>query len=318
MHSHTLEPWQHKHVFLGDKHDTHERRTWFVVGLTAVTMVAEIVGGNVYGSMALTADGWHMSTHAGALTIAALAYRFSRRHAHDPRFSFGTGKLGELAAFASAIILALISLFIGFESLQRLFAPVVIGFEQAVMIAVFGLAVNLVSAWLLFDAGHHHHHHDHGEEADDHHHYAKDHNIQAVYFHVLADAMTSVLAIAALLIGKFYGWTWIDPAAGIIGALVIAHWSVGLLRSSGAVLLDLTTDPKLARTIRKRIEVAGDRVADLHLWRLGPGHTAVIVAIVADEPQPPAAYKARLTGINGLSHVTVEVHACPDHAAMPA
>ncbi len=309
MHSHSIERWQHSHVFLGEKHHRHERRTWLVIVLTAVMMVAEIIGGTIYGSMALVADGWHMSTHAGALTIAALAYRFARKHAHDSRFSFGTGKLGELAGFASAIILALVALLIGYESAQRLFAPVAIDFEQAIWIAVAGLAVNLVSAWLLFD----HDHHD-GEVEDDHHH-AKDHNIQAAYFHVLADAVTSVLAIAALLTGLLYGWFWMDPLMGVVGALVIAHWSIGLMRSSGTVLLDKVPNPKLARQILNRLEVDGDRVSDLHLWRLGPGHTAVIATVVSERPQPPAVYKVRLGGITGLSHVTIEVQPCTDHGS---
>ncbi len=320
MHTHSVERWQHSHLFLGEKHDRHERRTWFVVALTATTMIAEIAGGSIYGSMALVADGWHMSTHAGALTIAALAYRFARRHAHDPRFSFGTGKLGELAGFASAVILAIVALLIGYESMQRLVSPVAIGFDVAIVIAIVGLAVNLVSAWLLYDEDHHHghdhdHHHARGQTdaPDEHHHDARDHNIRSAYFHVLADAMTSVLAIAALLAARAYGWVWLDPAAGIVGALVIASWSVGLMRSSGAVLIDLSPDPRLARAIRRRIEVGDDRVSDLHLWRLGPGHSGVIVSVVSDRPQQPAVYKGRLAGIPGLSHVTVEVHACEGH-----
>ena len=324
MHSHTLEPWQHRHVYLGEKHDRHERRTWFVVALTAVMMVAEIVGGTIYGSMALVADGWHMSTHAGALAIAALAYRFARRHAHDPRFTFGTGKLGELAGFASAVILGVVALIIAAESAQRLMSPISIRYEQAILIALVGLAVNLVTAWMLYDEDHHHahDHHDDHDDHDDHdhddahgHHHAdvRDHNIRAAYFHVLADAMTSVLAIAALLAGRFYGWVFMDPLMGVIGALVIAQWSIGLMRSSGAILVDMVPDRRLAAAVRRRLELDGDKVADLHLWRLGPGHTALIASIVADRPQPPAVYKARLDGIAGLSHVTVEVHRCDDH-----
>jgi cation diffusion facilitator family transporter len=311
MHTHSIDPWRHPHVFLGERHDIRERRVWFVVVLTAVTMVAEIVGGTIYGSMALVADGWHMSTHAGALTIAALAYRFARRHAHDPRFAFGTGKLGELAGFASAVILAVIALLIGYESLVRLVAPVAINFDLAVMIAVIGLVVNLVSAWLLYDEGHHHHGHRHA--AAHHHQQWKDHNIRSAYFHVLADALTSVLAIVALLAGRFYGWVWLDPLAGIVGAFVIASWSFGLMRSAGAVLIDLTPDPDLARTIRERLEVEGDRVSDLHLWRLGPGHSGVIISLVSDRPQAPSRYKTKLGDIPGLSHITVEVHPCPGH-----
>ncbi len=317
MDRHSIEAFEHKHVFLGEKHDRNERRTWRVVALTAATMVAEIVGGSVYGSMALVADGWHMSTHAAALSISALAYRFARRHAHDPRFSLGTGKLGELAGFSSAIILAVIALFVGSESIARLLAPVVISFDQAILIAVLGLVVNLASAWLLFDEEHHHPGHGHGHDEHHPHHSVHDHNIRSAYLHVLADAMTSVLAIVGLLAGRLYGWVWMDPLMGIVGALVIAHWSWGLIRSSGAVLLDTVPDPKLARLVRQRIEVEGDRVFDLHLWRLGPGHLAAIIAVVSDHPQAPAEYKRRLDGIPGLSHVTVEVHACPGHPAVP-
>jgi cation diffusion facilitator family transporter len=319
MHSHTLNHWQHEHVFLGEHHDRHERRTWLVVGLTAAMMVAEIVAGTIFGSMALVADGWHMSTHAAALAIAALAYRFARRHAHDPRFSFGTGKVGELAAFSSAIILALIALLIGYESVVRLMNPVSIQFGEATVVAVIGLAVNLASAWLLAGDHHHgHHHHQdhgghrhHGHEHGNHHHHGGDTNIRAAYLHVLADALTSVLAIVALLAGRFYGWSWLDPVMGVVGAVVIAQWSWGLIRTAGATLLDAVPDHTLARSVRERIEVGEDRVTDLHLWRLGPGHAGLIVSVVSDAPQPPEVYKQQLSGIEGLSHVTVEVHACP-------
>jgi cation diffusion facilitator family transporter len=251
MHSHPLHHWQHDHVFLGEHHDRHERRTWLVVGLTAAMMVAEIVAGTIFGSMALVADGWHMSTHAAALAITALAYRFARKHAHDPRFSFGTGKVGELAAFSSAIILALIALLIGYESLVRLMNPVSIQFGEATVVAVIGLAVNLASTWLPagdhhyghhhHDRGHHRHEHYHDHEDQhrhghvhrDHHHHGSDTNIRAAYLHVLANALTSVLAIVALLAGRFYGWNWLDPVMGVVGALVIARWSWGLSRGAG-------------------------------------------------------------------------------------
>jgi cation diffusion facilitator family transporter len=326
MHTHSIEPWQHGHVFLGAKHDRHERRTWFVVALTVVMMVAEIVGGTIFGSMAVVADGWHMATHAGALTIAALAYRFARRHARDPHFSFGTGKVGELAAFSSALILALIAAAIAYEALLRLAAPVKIEFEQATWLAVAGLAVNLASAWVLFDEDHHHvhgHAHDGDDDHDDehkdaHHHHAHDSNIRAAYVHVLADAMTSVLAIVALLAGRFYGWVFMDPLMALVGVIVIMSWSVGLIRSAGTVLLDMVPDRRLAGRIRNRLEVDGDRVSDLHLWRLGPGHVGLIAAVVSDRPQAPGFYKARLDGIKGLSHMTIEVHLCEDHARKAA
>jgi cation diffusion facilitator family transporter len=314
MHTHSIEPWQHGHVFLGAKHGRHERRTWFVVALTAVMMVAEIVGGTMFGSMAVVADGWHMSTHAGALAIAALAYRFASRHARDPRFTFGTGKVGELAAFTSAVILALIAAAIGYETVTRLMSPVPIEFAEAIWLAALGLCVNLASAWLLFDKDHHHanhghaHDHDHGHQ----HHQGHDSNIRAAYVHVLADAITSVLAIVGLLAGRFYGLVWMDSVMALVGICVILSWSFGLLRTAGTVLLDMVPDRGLAGTIRQRLEVDGDKVCDLHLWRLGPGHAALIASVVADRPQPPAAYKQRLTGIEGLSHVTVEVHACEE------
>src|SRR5258708_6445318 len=232
MHTQSIDRWAHDHVFLGSDHDRDERRTWLVVGLTATMMVAEIIGGQMFGSMAVVADGWHMSTHATALTIAALSYRFARKHAHDPRFSFGTGKLGELAGFSSAIILALVALFIGYESVTRLLAPVPIQFGEATIVAVIGLAVNLLSAWLLFDDDHHHDAHD-DERA-----HVRDTNIRAAYLHVLADALTSVLAIVALLGGRFYNWIWLDPIMGIVGALFIAYCSRVLIVSAGALLLD--------------------------------------------------------------------------------
>ncbi|MEX1107424.1 MAG: CDF family Co(II)/Ni(II) efflux transporter DmeF [Dongiaceae bacterium] len=328
MHTQRIEAWQHEHEFLGAGHDRNERRTWLVVALTATTMVAEIVGGTVYGSMALVADGWHMFTHAAALAIAALAYRFARRHAGDARFTFGTGKLGELAGFSSAMILWMVALLIVYESVMRLVDPVAIAFDQAIAIAVVGLAVNLASIWILRD-GHQHGHdhdrgHDHGhahgdapdhDDAHAHGHGHADHNLRGAYLHVMADALTSLLAIVALLAGRFYGWNWMDPVMGIVGAAIILRWSIGLIRASGAVLLDTVPDRALAARIAGRLETGSDRIADLHLWRLGPGHVGLVAAIVADRPQPPEHYKAKLAGIAELSHVTIEVHPC---RAVPA
>ena len=305
MHSRSIEKWQHHHYFLGEKHRRNEWRTTIVVGLTVIMMLAEIVGGAWYGSLAVVADGWHMSTHAAAIGISVLAYRFARKHAHDARFTFGTGKVGELAGFASAIVLAMVALGIGFQSFLRLAAPVKIDFEQAIFIAVVGLAVNLVCAWLLFDKDHHDRH---GHEDHHGHGHAHDSNLRSAYMHVLADAMTSVLAIAALLAAKFYGWVWMDPAVGIIGAMVIASWSYALIRSSTLVLLDEMPNPKLAGRLRKQLETGGDRVADLHLWRLGPDHTGLIVSIVSEDPRDPDVYRSRIADIEGLSHVTIEVH----------
>ncbi|WP_086467034.1 CDF family Co(II)/Ni(II) efflux transporter DmeF [Oceanibaculum nanhaiense] len=321
MHSDSVESWQHDHVFLGADHARNERRTWIVIGLTAVMMFGEIIAGAMFGSMALLADGFHMATHAGALTIAAVAYLYARRNAHDERFTFGTGKLGELAGYSSAVILAVIALLIGFESVLRLTAPIPIRFNEAIAVAVLGLIVNLVSAWLLHDGGHHdHQHHDHGRQDGHPHAHAhghQDHNLRSAYFHVLTDALTSVLAIAGLLGGRFYGWLWMDPLMGIVGGVVIARWSWGLLRDAGAVLLDTMPDTALSEQIRHTLEHDGDRVSDLHLWRIGPGHMAVIVSVISDRPQEPGHYKARLRELPQLSHVTVEIHRC-EHARQAA
>jgi cation diffusion facilitator family transporter len=315
MHSHSVEQWTHDHVFLGPRHGHNERRTWFVVALTGVMMVGEIAAGSLFGSMALLADGWHMATHAAALGIAALAYLFARRHAGNARFAFGTGKFGDLAAFSSAIILAMIAVQIAYESAVRLFYPVPIAYDEAIAVAVLGLAVNLVSAWLLRDTHDHDHHghdhHGHGGShghSDGHRHH--DNNLRAAYIHVLADAATSVLAIAALVIAMYSQWVWADPAVGIVGSLVIASWAYGLIRDSGAVLLDVSVDKKLEAVIRDRLETKGDKVTDLHLWQVGPGHRAAVISVVSDNPLPPATYKRRLGGLRGLSHVTVEVEIC--------
>jgi cation diffusion facilitator family transporter len=311
MHSQSTKRWTHKHFFLGDDHRRNERRTRMVVVLTLAMMVAEIVAGSLFGSLALLADGWHMGTHAAALGISAFAYAYARRHVNDPRFTFGTGKVGDLAAFASAVVLGLVALLIAYESAIRLFAPVPIRFAEATVVAFIGLAVNLLSAWLLWDSsGAAHGHgrgHDHGEYAHRHSH--GDQNLRAAFLHVLADALTSVLAIVALVAGSNFGWVWLDPVIGIVGALVIARWAIGLLRASAETLLDVVPDRKIAEEIRRRIEQDGDWLADLHLWRVGPGHHAAILAIVSDTPKSPEQYKGKLDGI-ALSHVTVEVHEC--------
>ncbi|MBA8841807.1 CDF family Co(II)/Ni(II) efflux transporter DmeF [Ochrobactrum sp. RH2CCR150] len=294
----------HEHVFLGDDHARNERRTWLVIAITASMMVVEIVAGNVFGSMALTADGWHMSTHAAAMLIAALAYLYARKHVGNPRFSFGTGKLGDLAAFASAIVLALIALLIGWESFLRFQAPVTIDFQEAIIVAVIGLLVNLVCAWLLKDD--HHHSHDHGHSHDRN--ATKDQNLRAAYLHVLADALTSVLAIAALVLGSVYGWLWLDPAIGIVGAVVIARWSWGLIRDAGSVLLDyVPKDEDLPEEIEQIISREDAQIVDLHVWQLGPGHHGAIISIVTDKPRAPSYYRSKLAVIHDLSHVTVEV-----------
>ena len=304
MHAQSIEQWTHEHVFLGPDHRRNEGRTQIVIVLCGAMMVAEIVGGLLFRSMALVADGLHMSTHAAALLIAALGYTFARRRAHDARFTFGTGKFGDLAGFTSAIVLATIALLIGWESVGRLLHPVSIAFDEAIPIAMLGLGVNLVSAWLLRDE------HDHRPEAAGDHHQHHDLNLRAAYIHVMADAAVSILAVIGLVTAREFGWLWMDATMGIIGALVIANWSWGLVRAAGAVLIDSQSNADLALQIRDRLEHGSDRVADLHLWRIGPGHNAVVATLVSHQPEAPNAYKKRLATIPGLSHVTIEVERC--------
>jgi len=327
-------PFGHSHVFLGSGHDQNARRTWAVIWLCGVMMVAEIVGGSIFGSLALVADGLHMSTHAGALLLAALAYSYARRHAEDRRFVFGTGKLGDLAGFSSAIVLAMIALLIGYEAVTRLLHPVAISFNQAIPIALVGLMVNVASAWILSGGkfnehghghehhhGHDHHEHDgpdqhghehHGHDHDGHGHHGhgtahRDNNMRAAFVHVLADAFVSVLAVTGLAAGKYFGWVFMDPVMGIVGAVVIANWSYGLIRDTGAVLLDMSPDRRMAEELRKVIEADGDTLSDLHLWRLGPGHLGAIVSVVTEQRRSPDFYRARLHPFHSLSHVTIEV-----------
>lgn len=401
--------YPHSHVFLGVGHEKSERKTWAVIALCGVMMAVEIVGGLLFGSIALVADGMHMSTHAGALLLAALAYSYSRRHAEDPRFTFGTGKLGDLAGFTSAIILAMIAILIGYDSISRIFSPVTIHFAQAIPIACLGLAVNIASAWLLSGSGHDHHGHSHadslshsthdhneshvvetdvgsvalevyedgvpprfrlradtrppfaaqeisietvrpdgvrqlfkiadrgayvesvdeipephafialvriGEKTysvafDEHQHRQggahRDNNMRAAVIHVIADAAVSVLVITGLVLARIFGWLWMDPLAGIVGACVIASWSYGLVRDTGAILLDMNPDRGLADSLRRAIEGDGDRLGDLHLWRLGPGHLGAIVSVVTTRSRGPSYYRAKLARFRSLSHVTVEV-----------
>lgn len=409
----------HSHVFLAPGHERSERKTWAVIWLCGIMMVAEITGGLLFGSIALVADGLHMSTHAGALLLAALAYTYSRQHANDARFSFGTGKLGDLAGFTSAIILAMIAILIGYESLTRLFAPVPIHFVEAIPIACLGLAVNVVSAWLLSggDHGHSHghshghghghgHSHGHGHDHSDEHEgfrittaggifvlavfedgvpprfrlraetgpapaatavsietvrpdgtrqsfsfidrggYCEsigeipephtfvaevrlagdqhslvfeehvhadgkahhDNNMRAAVIHVLADAAVSVLVIVGLLLARTFGWLWMDPLAGIAGACVIASWSIGLIRDTGAILLDMNPDRRMTENLKQAIEEDGDRLADLHLWRLGPGHFGAILCVDTHEARDAAYYRSKLARFRALSHLTIEVN----------
>jgi cation diffusion facilitator family transporter len=310
--------WRHHHRFGTDVPANGERRTRWVVGITLAMMVGEIVAGSVYGSMALLADGWHMGTHAAALGVALFAYVYGRRHAGDERYSFGTGKVGALGGFASAVGLAVVALLVLGESVTRLASPVVIRFDEAIAVAILGLAVNVSCALLLREHGHEHRHEsDQRNEAPaadgqgtsaahDHH---RDHNLRAAYVHVLADALTSVFAIAALLAGRTLGWTWMDPLMGVVGGLVIARWSWSLLRETEQVLLDGEVPRARRLAIVGAIEAAeGVRVVDLHVWRVGPRHLAAIVSVVARLPREPGYYRALLDSFSDLSHVTVEVN----------
>ncbi len=304
------DPLRHEHVFLGKDHARNARSTMWVVVLTAVMMIAEIVAGSVYGSMALLADGVHMATHAGALAVAFFAYRFATRHAQDAAFTFGTGKVGDLAGFGSALVLAVIAIAIAVESFQRLLVPGRVYFEQALLVAVVGLIVNLVSAWLLSgDDGHAHTHtHAHGADHDHHHHGGgHDNNLRGAYLHVVADALTSVLAIVALAAGQFGGWVWLDPLMGVAGALVIARWSWSLMRDTAGVLLD-KADPHLVAEVREYIETPGDtRIVDLHVWRIGPQAHAAILSVVTSAERERLL--ERLKPVHELAHITLETHA---------
>lgn len=296
----TLKPQIHEHNFLGASQRKNERRTMVVICLTAVTMVVEIASGLVFNSMALLADGWHMASHTGALGITWLAYFFARRYVKDPRFSFGTGKIGDLAGFSSALLLGFIALVMAYESLLRLFSPVAISYNEAIFVAIIGLIVNLISAVLLKQDAH---------PADDgRHRHGTDHNIRSAHLHVLADALTSILAICALTMGKYWGLTWMDPAMGLVGSVVIARWSIRLLKDTGRILMDIDPAAKRARRAREILEgEKGVEVVDLHVWRLGPGHYGAIVSLTAQDPAPPAHYKDRLAAMPELSHITVEV-----------
>ncbi len=321
MHTVNLRPWIHNHEFaIVDQRK--ERRTVIVVSITAVMMLAEVLAGYAFGSMALLADGWHMATHAVALGIAVFAYRYARHHATDPRFTFGTGKVGVLGGFASAITLALVALLMVGESAVRFYTHAAIRFDEAIVVAVAGLVVNVVCAVVLSATGNHADHahtdHDHDAYALPHRHasHAHDHNFRAAYLHVLADAVTSVLAILALTAGKLWGLVWLDPLMGLVGGGLIARWSYGLIRETGRILLDAVGEDSLLRSIRTAIEARGtDRVADLHVWKVGPQTCAAIVSVVTDQPQAPERYKDLLGHIEGLAHVTVEVQRCSTPAA---
>lgn len=321
MPTHDLSFWQHPHDFGTERQRHAERRTRWVVGLTFTAMLVELVAGWLTGSMALLADAWHMASHVGALGLAAFAYAFARRHAGDARFTFGTGKVSALAGYSSALLLGVVALWMAWESTQRLFNPVTIHYAEAMAVATLGLAVNLASAWLLREEPHHH---DHGHDDDDHdHHHTHDHphhvdhNLRAAYLHVLADALTSVLALVALAGGMLYGWNFLDPLMGLVGAAVISRWAWGLARDSGAVLLDAEDHGPTAAEVRRRVEALPDHeVADLHLWRVGPASRACILSVVTHSPRALSDYRQLLADIDGLDHLTVEIHQCRDERCL--
>jgi cation diffusion facilitator family transporter len=315
MHTESVERWVHDHTFGQDEKKSAERRTLIVSIVTVLTMIVEIVAGLAFGSMALLADGLHMGSHASALAISLFAYRYTRAHARDARFNFGTGKVNSLAAFASALMLALIALAMAWESIARFLSPVSIGFNQAILVAVLGLIVNGACLAILGGHGHSHGKGRRKQDEEDHHaHDHKDHNLRSAYLHVLADALTSVLAVLALLAGKYLGQQWLDPFMGLVGAALVVHWSRGLLRSSARVLLDLQAPDEVKEAIRKAIESEGDnRVSDLHVWSVGPGIYAAEVAIVSSRPLDPDSYYSLLPKELGLVHATFETHLCADH-----
>jgi len=310
MHKDHLHLWQHSHTFGQDLKRPGELRTLIVIAITGTMMVVEIVAGFLYGSMALLADGLHMASHAAALSINAFAYIYARRQAHNTDFSFGTGKVNALGGFSGAILLALFALLMVWGSFDRLLHPVDIIFNQAIVVAVLGLVVNGVSVLIL---GVDDHHHDHDEHHHTHHH---DHNLKSAYLHVLADALTSLLAIVALLAAKYFGLIWMDPAMGIVGAILVARWSLGLLRTTSGVLLDKQGPESIRRRIKDSIEQDDDsEVADLHLWSIGPNIYTAVIAIVAHDPVTAEQYKERIPKNLGLAHVSIEVHECPTLAA---
>ncbi|MEE4113848.1 MAG: CDF family Co(II)/Ni(II) efflux transporter DmeF [Desulfobacteraceae bacterium] len=299
----------HEHNYLSRDHQQNERRTWFVIALTLITMAVEISSGILFGSMALLADGWHMASHASAMGITALAYYLARKHRDNPQFTFGTGKIGDLAGFSSALLLLIIAVLMAYESVLRLMNPVPIRFLEAIIVAVVGLIVNLSCAIVLKEQ---HHQSDAG-------HCNHDHNLRAAYLHVLADALTSILAIVGLGAGMLWGRTFLDPVMGIAGAVLISHWSWGLLRHTGSVLLDRTTDDHMAHTISDAVSAFdGVSILDLHVWRLGPGHFGAIVSLAAKNGQAPDDFKARLSHVNGLSHLTIEVNPSTSPAKTPS
>jgi cation diffusion facilitator family transporter len=291
-----LDAFREDRTYLGADHVRNERRTWLVAAICVGALVLQIAGGLAFNSMALVAGGLHMAAHVAALLVAAVAYGLARRFADDPRFSFGTGKLGYLAAFGNAVVLGGAALAVLVESVERLISPQTVGYGEALPLAGAALVVNVFCAWLLRPGKTRHEHDDAG-----------DLNLSVAHFHLAADAAVSVLAIGGLAAGRLLDWRWADPAAGLLGAVLIGHFAVSLLRRAGAVLLDVNPSPALAAQIRERLQRDGEEVIDLHLWRLGPGHHAAIVVMAVVSPQSSEAYRARLAGLPGLSHLTIEV-----------
>lgn len=316
MHQHQLNNWIHPHNFARINRRGESRTRWVLL-LTFTTMLVEIVAGVNFHSMALLADGWHMATHVLAFLIAIVAYRYSRIHEQDQTFAFSPAKVGVLGGFASSIALAMVAIAMMGEAVERLLVPQQIRFDEAILVAVAGLVVNLLSALLLSDSYDHHHHghqHDHHHDHDHEHHHHEhhhDHNLRAAYLHVLADALTSVLAIVALLAGKYYGWIWMDAVMGVVGSFIILAWAWGLIKETSPVLLDQAIDENYLQAIQDTLEEDGEsRVSDLHIWRVSPTHHAAIVVVVTQFPKSPSHYKALLANFVHLDHVTVEVNRC--------
>jgi len=301
MHVYTLKNWQHDHDF-AVKSEKGEQRARAVLIITALTMIVEIIAGSLFGSMALLADGWHMGTHVAAFMMVLYAYRYARNHADDPSFTFGTGKVSVLGGFASSVALLVVAFVMGLESILRMIKPEEIQFNKAIGVAVLGLFVNIACAFILKRPHHHS-----AKEAQHHH----DYNLNAAFFHVMADALTSIFAIVALICGRLFGWNWLDSTMGIVGALMISRWSYGLIKETGPILLDASVEEEVKEEIKKRIESESDnRIADLHLWRVGPDHYAAIISIVTHFPMAPDHYKALLNDLTQLSHVTIEINQC--------
>lgn len=321
MHLHSVDRWTHSHDYTTSAELSAERRTRWVVGLTLAAMATELVAGWLTGSMALLADGWHMGSHAAALGLSVFAYRFSRARAGDTRFTFGTGKVSTLAGYTSALLLGLGAIWLLWESLGRLLQPIGIRYGEAILVAGLGLVVNIASAWILGrgSADHHHadarHHHAEPDALGEH----KDHNLRAAYLHVLADALTSVLAIGALAAGMLLGWAFLDPLMGVAGAVLIGRWAWSLARDSALTLLDAEDHGHLSDRIRSALEAVDDvQVADLHVWRVGASSHACIVSLVTHHPRAVEFYRASIDHIPGIGHLTVEVNQCRDAHCHPA